>query len=207
MEETVIVLGVIAEATAWWFVAFRRGDVWRVVTPVVVAMGVVAFVVGPPAWSSEVELGVSAAIGAAAGVAFYAATRSFVAVARPWRVFRRQSAQLYLRQGELSLAAALVLSAAVTATAEEVFWRGFAQPELARTFDGAVAALVVWVAFVAANLPSRNLAVVASAVVGGAVWTVLGWWSGGALAPLACHVVWTALMLSFPVVSRAEVSA
>jgi hypothetical protein len=65
---------------------------------------------------------------------------------------------LYSQRGDLSLAAALLLSAGVTATAEEVFWRGFAQ------------------------------------------------WGGGALAPLGCHVVWTGLMLSFPVVSREAIS-
>jgi len=38
------------------------------------------------------------------------------------------------------------------------------------------------------------------------VWSALGWWSGGALAPLGCHVVWTGLMLSFPVVPRGAIS-
>jgi membrane protease YdiL (CAAX protease family) len=207
MDETIVVLGVLAEATAWWFVAWRGADVWRLVTPVLVALGVVAIVAGPPAWSPDVEPIVSIGIGIVAGMALYVATRAFVVVARPWRAFQRHSSELYVRQGSLSLVAALVLSAGVTVTAEEIFWRGFAQPELARTFDETTAAIVAWVAFVAANLPSRNLAVVASAVVGGAVWTVLGSWSGGALAPLASHVVWTGLMLSFPVVSRQEISA
>src|ERR671925_344866 len=160
MEETVVAVGVVAEATAWWFVSARGSEVWRVVTPVLVALAVAAFVFGPPVWSSEAS----------------------------------------------SLAAALVLSVGVTVTAEEVFWRGFAQPELARTFEPSVGAVVAWAAFVAANAPSRNLAVLASAVVGGLVWSALGWWSGGALAPLGCHVVWTGLMLSFPVVSREAVS-
>jgi membrane protease YdiL (CAAX protease family) len=88
-----------------------------------------------------------------------------------------------------------------------VFWRGFVQPELERTLDAGVAALLGWAAFVAANAPSRNLAVLASAVVGGALWSGLGWWSGGALAPLVCHAAWTALMLSFPVVRRSGVGA
>src|SRR5918992_2749480 len=174
MEETVLVLGVVAEATAWWFVSSRGMDVWRVVTPVLLGMGVAAFVFGPPAWSPEVDPVVAALVGVGAGIAFYAATRAFVAVVRSWRPFQRHSAELYTQQGDLSLAAALALSAGVTVTAEEVFWRGFAQPELARTFDDAIAAVVVWVAFVAANVPSRNLAVVARALVGGGVWSALG---------------------------------
>jgi membrane protease YdiL (CAAX protease family) len=47
---------------------------------------------------------------------------------------------------------------------------------------------------------SRNLAIVAGAVVGGAVWCGLCAWTGGVGASLACHVAWTALMLVFPVV-------
>jgi membrane protease YdiL (CAAX protease family) len=91
---------------------------------------------------------------------------------------------------------------------EELFWRGLFQPELAEALDApALAALVAWAAYVAANLPSRNLAIVAGAVVGGAVWSGLGWWSGGPLAPLVSHVAWTALMISYPVVRPSEVRA
>jgi membrane protease YdiL (CAAX protease family) len=206
MDETVVVFGVVAEATAWWFVSSRGASVWRVVTPVLVALGVVALVFGPPAWSPDVNPIVAAAVGLGAGVALYGATRAFVAVARSWQAFRRHSAALYSQRGDLSLAAALLLSAGVTATAEEVFWRGFAQPELAGTFEPWVGALVAWAAFVVANALSRNLAILASAVVGGFVWSALGLWGGGALAPLGCHVVWTGLMLSFPVVSREAIS-
>jgi membrane protease YdiL (CAAX protease family) len=202
MEEAVIVVGLVAEATAWWFVAFRGRDVWRVMTPVLAAMGVAAIAAGPPAWSPEVEPAVAVAAGLGAGVVLYAATRAFVFLIGPWQAFRRHAVGLYLRQGDLSLGGALLLSVALTVPGEEVFWRGFVQPELARTLDAGVAALLGWAAFVAANAPSRNLAVLASAVVGGAVWSALGWWSGGALAPLVCHAAWTALMLSFPVVRR-----
>jgi hypothetical protein len=207
MEEAVIVVGLVAEATAWWFVAFGGRDVWRVMTPVLAAMGVAAIAAGPPVWSSEVEPAVAVVAGLGSGVALYAATRAFVIVTRPWQAFRRHAVGLYQRQGDLSLAGALLLSIAVTVPAEEVFWRGFVQPELARALDAGVAALLGWAAFVAANAPSRNLAVLASAVVGGAVWSALGWWSGGAVAPLACHAAWTALMLSFPVVRRSGVAA
>ena len=40
-----------------------------------------------------------------------------------------------------------------------------------------------------------------------AVWTGLGWWSGGPLAPLVSHLTWTALMISFPVIRLIEVRA
>jgi membrane protease YdiL (CAAX protease family) len=145
-------------------------------------------------------------VGAASGFALYVATRAFVAVVRPWEAFGRHAAATYGRRGGLPLAWALVLSAALSAPGEEILWRGLAQPELASALDGraGLAAAIAWVAFVAVNLPSANLAIVAGAAVGGALWSGLGWWSGGALAPLASHASWTALMLALPVVPRPE---
>jgi membrane protease YdiL (CAAX protease family) len=52
--------------------------------------------------------------------------------------------------------------------------------------------------YVVANLPSRLLPIIAAAVVGGALWTALAWWTGGVLAPIASHMLWTGLMLGFP---------
>jgi len=85
---------------------------------------------------------------------------------------------------------------------EELFWRRFVQLELVQALDGAtlLAAALAWGAFAFANLFSRNLAIVTGAAVGGAVWCGLFWWTGGVAASLACHAVWTALMLAFPVV-------
>ncbi|MGH7358576.1 MAG: CPBP family glutamic-type intramembrane protease [Candidatus Rokuibacteriota bacterium] len=203
-----MVAGLAIESVAWWFVSFRRRDVWRVTVPALASMGVAALVLGP-AWSPEVEPAVAAASGAASGAGLYLATRVFVVVVRRWEAFQRQSLAMYLRQGSRSLAGALVLSVAVSVPGEELFWRGLFQPELVDAFGGraGLAAVVGWAAFVAANLASWNLAILAGAVVGGAVWSALGWWTGGALAPLASHAVWTALMLSFPVVRSADVRA
>jgi hypothetical protein len=61
-----------------------------------------------------------------------------------------------------------------------------------------LAAAGAWAAFVVANLPSRNLAIVAGSMVGGAAWVGLAVWSGGVVAGLSCHVVWTVLMLARP---------
>jgi membrane protease YdiL (CAAX protease family) len=207
VEAAVMVAGLAVEATSWWLVSFRGRDVWRVTVPALGAMGVAALLLGP-AWSPEVRPAVAAALGAVSGVLLYLATRAFVVVVRAWGAFRRQSLAMYERQGTRSLAGAMVLSVAVSVPGEELFWRGLFQPELAQAFGGraGAAAVVGWAAFVAANLPSWNLAIVAGAVVGGAVWSLLGWWCGGALAPLASHAVWTGLMLAFPVVRRAAVA-
>jgi hypothetical protein len=93
----------------------------------------------------------------------------------------------------------LALSLLVTVPAEELFWRGLAAPALGGTSLGlAGGATVAWGLYVLSNAPSRSLAIVAGAVVGGAVWAWLGWWSGGVLAPLASHILWTGPMLAFP---------
>jgi len=207
MEAAVMVAGFALEAGAWWLVASRRREVWRVTVPALVALGVAALVVGPPAWSPGVEPAAAAAVGATAGAALYMATRAFVVVVRRWEAFRRHALAIYGRRGDRSLAQALLLSVALSVPGEELFWRGLFQPELADAFGGraGLAALLGWAAFVVSNLPSRNLAIIAGAVVGGAVWSSLGWWSGGALAPIASHAVWTALMLSFPVVRPSRV--
>jgi len=201
MVTAVIVLGVAAEMVAWWSVGARGARVWLVMGLTLPAMGVAAVIADPPSLSPEVAPELAAPVGVAAGVALYVATRAFVAIVRGWRAFHRQSVEMYERQRGLPLALAVVLAAGLMVTGEELFWRGLFQPRLAEALDGRTAgAAATWVAFVAANLPSRNLAIIAGAVVGGAVWAALAWWTGGVLATLLCHSVWTALMLSFPVV-------
>jgi membrane protease YdiL (CAAX protease family) len=201
MVAALVVAGVAVEGVAWRLVVAGRRDVWTVTVAALVGLGVVALVAGTR-WSPDVDPWIALGVGAASGLALYAGTAGFVAIARPWRAFRSHSLRMYLRQGERSLAAALALSVALAVPGEELFWRGLVQPELASALDGrdGLAALVGWVAYVAANLPSANLAIVAGAVVGGATWAGLAWWSGGGLASLASHGVWTALMLALPVV-------
>jgi len=207
VEAAVMVAGLALEAAAWWLVAFRGRDVWRVTVPALVAMGAAALVVGPPHWSPDADPVAAIAIGAATGAGLYLATRAFVVVVRRWDAFRRQSLAMYGRRGNRSLTRALALAVALSVPGEELFWRGLFQPELVDAFGGraGLAALVAWAGFVAANLPSRNLAILSGALVGGALWSGLAWWSGGAAAPLASHAVWTALMLSVPVVRPPEV--
>jgi len=208
MEPILLVVGLVAEMTAWWRVS-RGGNVWTHMTPVLASMGVAALLAGPPKWSPDVSSGVAIAAGLGVGVVLYVATRVAMLVFSRWPTFQRHSVQMYQRQGGLSLGVALVLSLALSVPGEELFWRGLAIEELTSAFDGrtAVAALLAWMAFVVANLPSANLAIAAGAIVGGAVWVALAWWTGGVLAALACHVVWTGLMILFPVVRvRSEIA-
>jgi membrane protease YdiL (CAAX protease family) len=204
MGPIVIVVGAVAEALAWGVVVRGRRSIWRTLLPVLALMGTAALITGSVRTSPRVTFAAAAAVGTAAGAALYLATRVFVYAVRDWAAFQQQSARTYERRGALPLPAALLLSVGVSALGEELFWRGLVQPEFSRSVDGRVlGAALSYLVFVTVNLPSANLAIVAGAVVGGAVWTILGWWTGGFLASVCCHGAWTALMLAFPVVRRA----
>jgi membrane protease YdiL (CAAX protease family) len=201
MVAVVMIAGALVEFAAWWAVSRRGISIWVAMGITLPALGVSAIAFGEPSLSPGVNGATAAAAGAAAGLVLYLATRGFVAAVRRWRTFQRHSVELYARRAGLSLVAAIVLAAAVMAPGEELFWRGFFQAKLSVVLDGrAAGAAIAWAAFVAVNLPSRNMAIIAGAVVGGAVWSGLSWWTGGVLASIVCHALWTALMLGFPVV-------
>lgn len=201
MKGALAVVGIALESFAWFRVS-RGGSVWAWMTPTLAGLGVAALIAGPPPLSPEVGAGTAVAVGLVGGLGLYVATRVFFVVAGRWEPLRRHSVAMYVRQGGLSLGLALALSVGLSVPGEELFWREFVQLELVPALDGAtvLAAVLAWGAFVFANLFSRNLAIAAGAVVGGAVWCGLCWWTGGVAASLACHVLWTALMLAFPVV-------
>jgi membrane protease YdiL (CAAX protease family) len=185
--------GALAIAAAWAWVASGRSTVFRVLPPLylVLGAGTVAILGSDLSFGS----GASAAVGAVAGVAFYVATLAFVHVVSRWERFRRHVLAAYAVADEEPLARRLVLALLVTAPGEELFLRGLIQQ---RVSTGAAAAAAAAAVGVAVNLPSRRLPIVAAALVGGAIWSGLAWWSGGVLAPIASHVVWTGLMLVRP---------
>jgi membrane protease YdiL (CAAX protease family) len=119
-----------------------------------------------------------------------------VATASP--ALRRASRQIYREQGSLSTPAALLVSLALAAPGEELFWRGLFQGRLLSVFGSFGAALATLGCYVVVNASSGFLALVAGAVVGGGTWGLLAWWTHGVLAPLLCHAIWTSLMLLRP---------
>ncbi len=198
MQVIIMVLGACAEIAGWWLVSARGRDVWRVMPPVLGGMGIAAVIVRRPAAAADTTVAMALAVGAASGLILFGATRAFVWLASRWEPFRRDVLQKYAEADEVSLLRALALSLLVMVPAEELFWRGLFQGRLSVSASVGSAAVVAWVAYVAANLSSRSLPIVAGAVVGGALWTGLAWWSGGVLASLASHILWTGSMLALP---------
>jgi membrane protease YdiL (CAAX protease family) len=198
MTPLLVALGAAIEALAWRLVATGRGSIWTVMAGAMTFLGAIALIEGV-AVASDVSAPTAAAVGVGSGLVFYAATRVFVATVRgPWPAFERHASALYGARRGLPLWAAVLLGGVVVVTGEELFWRGFVQAHLADAQGDITGALWTFAAFVGVNVASANLAIIAAAIVGGALWTALALWSGGVLASLLCHGVWTVLMTAFP---------
>ncbi len=193
-----MVLGALAEAAGWRLVATRRAVVWRLMPPILLTMGVAAALARRPVAATEVADGTALAVGLASGLALYAATRGFVAVASRWEPFRRHVVDKYEEAAEVSLARSLGLSLLILVPGEELFWRGLFQARMGQALAGLAAGAWTWLTYVGVNAASASLPIVAGAIVGGALWAGLAVWSGGMLASLASHMLWTGLMLALP---------
>jgi membrane protease YdiL (CAAX protease family) len=200
VQLAVAVAGFALEVVGWWLVAWRGRDIWKVMPAVLACMGVAAAVVRPPVAAARVSVAAAVLAGAASGLCLYVATRLFVWLAAWWEPFRRGTATIYGDARTVPRSKALVLSLVVMVPAEELFLRGLVQPRLGgvHALGASGAALLTWFAYAAVNLASRSLPIVAGAVVGGALWAALGWWSGGMIASLVSHILWTGLMLALP---------
>jgi len=195
---TLMIVGGLAVLVAWRAVAIGLVSVWAAMGTVSAAVGLAALATGRVHLSPKLGWPWAMVAGIGAGVALYLATVAFVVIVRRWHVFDRHVAEIYDQRKGLSLPTALVLAAGTTAAGEEFFWRGLFQSRLASTLGWPAAALVTWFAYVIVNAASASLAILAGAVVSGAVWGALALWTHGVLASVLCHAVWTGLMVTLP---------
>ena len=198
MQLVIMAAGALAEVAGWWLVSSRGRNVWRVMPVVLGAMGIAAVLARPPVAATMVSARTAAVVGVASGAALFLATRAFVWLAAHWTPFRIDVVQKYQEAAVVPLPESLVLSLVIMVPAEELFWRGLFQGRLSVTLSLGLAAVATWCGYVIANAASRSLPIVAGALVGGGLWTWLAWWSGGVLASLASHILWTGLMLALP---------
>ncbi|MGH2724119.1 MAG: CPBP family intramembrane glutamic endopeptidase [Actinomycetota bacterium] len=192
------VAGPVAVAGAWVVVRRRGVSIWVAMGAAVGVMGGLALATGRVRAAAEVGMGPAAAAGLGAGVALYLATAAFLAMARRWPPLTRHAEALYDQRRGLSLGAALGVAVLVVSPGEELLWRGIVQPVLAEAVGAAFAAVLAWAAYVATNAVSASIPIVLGAVVGGAAWGALALWSGGVVAGILCHGVWTGLMIARP---------
>jgi membrane protease YdiL (CAAX protease family) len=193
-----MVAGALAVVIGWRLVRSGVVTVWVAMGVASGAAGLAALATGRLELSSRFGTFFAAGLGLATGVLLYAATVAFVVVVRRWHVFDRHVAEIYDQRKGLPLAAALVIAAGVTGPGEEFFWRGLFQGRMEESFGPGLAALLTWAGYVAANAFSQSLPILAGAMVSGAVWGGLAAWTGGVLASVVCHGVWTGLMLVVP---------
>jgi membrane protease YdiL (CAAX protease family) len=198
----VMAVGAFAQVVSWRLVAARRVTVWTGVVPVLVASGIAAIATGRVHVSPHVSWPVAAVVGLGAGVAFFAATGAVVWVATLWPPIRRAAGAIYRQGAGLPLAAALLISLALAVPGEELFWRGLFQDRAADAAGRAGGLLLAWAGYVGMNWSSGTLPIAVAAVVGGAAWGALAFWTGGVLAPFLCHATWTGLMIARPPVRR-----
>src|SRR5206468_12100511 len=82
---------------------------------------------------------------------------------------------------------------------EELFWRGLVGGRFGEVIGSLlVGAAIALAGYVLVCAFSVNLAVIAGAVVGGGLWSVLFVWTGGVLAAICSHAVLTGLMIAEP---------
>lgn len=198
MREAVLVVGVLVQVVVWRLVVRGRLPFWPATATTFAVIGIASLLAGDPSCCRETEVALASGVGVVSGLVFYGATRVVVDLATRHPAFERAVADVYRRSEETPFAIALVLTLLIAVPGEELFWRGLVFPELREATGSVTGALLTWAAAVGVNAAWASAPLLAGAVVGGALWTLLATWSGGVMAPVASHLVWTGLMLVWP---------
>lgn len=207
MPETVIVAGMVVQVVVWRLVVRDRLPFWSATAPTFAVLGVASLLTGDPSCCREKEVAIAAGVGIATGMILYVATRLVVGLSTRRPRLDRAVADVYRRTQETTFLTAFALTLAIAVPGEELFWRGLVLSELQEASSATTGAVLTWAAAVGVNAAWASAPLLAGAVVGGALWTWLATWSGGVVAPLASHLVWTGLMLSWPpLAARAKVT-
>lgn len=194
--------GAIVAALTWLLVRAGAVSIWTGSASTNGVLAGLALLTERVRGPGRLETWLAVLVGLGAGAALYLATAAFMAVAGRWPPLHRAAAEVYGRRSGMSTSSVVVLAAGVVAPAEEIFWRGLVQGALAAATSPLGGTVLGWTAYVGVNAVSGSIPIVLGAVVGGAAWSGLAWWTGGILASLACHALWTALMILRPPIPR-----
>jgi membrane protease YdiL (CAAX protease family) len=199
MRPIAILILALAEMVSWRIVARHgRANEWNLMLAVFIAQGIVGAVAWHPRWSPDVAPTTSIWLGLVCGAALYGGTRAFVLVAGRLSLFREHVAANYAQARLAPLPLAVVLAVFLAVPGEELFWRGFVQGFSGAHTSELAAVAITLIGYIAAKAASASLPLVAAGVVGGLVWGTLTALTGGILAALLCHGLWTGLMLVLP---------
>ena len=191
--------GPVIVAGAWAAIRLGGVSIWAAMGWTAGPLGLLSLLTG---WVEPGGGLVVVPIGLGAGLVLYAATLVFLHLVRGWTLLTRHTREVYSWRRGMSLGAVVAIACLVVAPGEEALWRGLVQGRLAAALGEGAAAAAGWALYVVANLASGSVPIVLGAAVGGAVWAALAFWTGGILAGVACHVVWTGLMILRPPVEE-----
>jgi len=191
--------GPVIVAGAWAAIRLGGVSIWAAMGWTAGPLGLLSLLTG---WVEPGGGLVVVPIGLGAGLVLYAATLVFLHLVRGWTLLARHTREVYSWRRGMSLGAVVAIACLVVAPGEEALWRGLVQGRLAAALGEGAAAAAGWALYVVANLASGSVPIVLGAAVGGAVWAALAFWTGGILAGVACHVVWTGLMILRPPVEE-----
>lgn len=197
MIAALVVLGVLAQGVAWLLVRRGRLERWVAAGWVFFVLGVASALSGKARLWSEVGATTSLTVGVASAVVLFALTRLFLRVARGWSRFASDTAILYEERDRYPLVATIVV-AALIAAGEELFWRGVVRGSLVGSLGSTGAAGAALCGYAAVSLAASSAPIVVASIVCGAAWSALAVWSHGIGAPIACHALWTGMMIAFP---------
>ncbi len=191
--------GPVIVAGAWAAIRLGGVSIWAAMGWTAGPLGLLSLLTG---WVEPGGGLVVVPVGLGAGLVLYAATLVFLHLVRGWTLLTRHTREVYSWRRGMSLGAVVAIACLVVAPGEEALWRGLVQGRLAAAMGDGAAAAAGWALYVVANLASGSVPIVLGAAVGGAVWAALAFWTGGILAGVACHVVWTGLMILRPPVEE-----
>ena len=199
--------GPVAVAAAWLVIRSGR-SLWLVNGLALPALGLLAVATGVVVLVGDGFGGLPFAllVGLGSGVVLYLATAAFMVVAGGWSPLARHTRELYeTNRDTIPVPAAVAISALAVAPGEELLWRGVVLHSLVAWLGPSpLAPALAWVAYVAANAFSGSIPILLGAIVGGGAWTILAVVTGGVAASIACHAVWTTLMILRPPVRAAS---
>lgn len=195
---------VLLVSLAWALILrkFQHGNVYELLGPF--SLVVLALVFGRrpravltllrPRW-------LGAAVGLTTGVAMSAATYPCYWLARTWFPFLEGEVGALYRGAQLGFSPADVAWLWVVVFTEEVLWRGRCYRAFGKHFSPGWAGTMSVLVYAAAQLGAGSWIVSLLALTCGAVWMVLRARTGGLLAPLVSHLVFTTtVIIVYPVV-------